>query len=161
MGKRRGAGDGALHKHAGGIWEGRVDIPPGPDGKRRTRSVYAKDRSACADKLRKLQDEVNAGLVSSAPATTVGDWLDYWLANIHRIAITQTNHDGPGRTYYQRRLAAGDSRHRALRSLKRRLARVVFNRLKACPPAVDDLSSNGHTLPNVFLLPIVDYRAVR
>ena len=97
MGKRRGAGDGALHKHAGGIWEGRVDIPPGPDGKRRTRSVYAKDRSACADKLRKLQDEVNAGLVSSAPATTVGDWLDYWLANIHRSRIkpsTRTDYAG-------------------------------------------------------------------
>lgn len=87
MGKRRGAGDGALYKRKDGMWEGRVDIPPSPDGKRRTRSVYAKDRSACADKLRKLQDEVSAGLVSSAPATTVGDWLDYWLANIHRSKV--------------------------------------------------------------------------
>ena len=87
MGRRRGAGDGALYKRKDGMWEGRVDIPPGPAGKRRTRSVYSKDRSACADKLRKLQDEINAGLVCSAPATTVGDWLDYWLANIHRSKV--------------------------------------------------------------------------
>lgn len=87
MRKRRGAGDGALYKRKDGMWEGRVDIPPGPDGRRRTRSVYAKDRAACADKLRKLQEEVSAGLVSSAPATTVGDWLDYWQANIHRSKI--------------------------------------------------------------------------
>jgi transposase len=82
-------------------------------------------------------------------------------AALHRIAITQTIHDGPGRTYYQRRLAEGDSRHRALRSLKRRLARVVFNRLKACPPAVDGRGRNGHTSPSVFLLPLVDFQAIR
>lgn len=87
MGKRRGAGDGALYKRKDGKWEGRVDIPPGPDGKRRTRSVYSMDRATCAEKLRKLHNEVSAGLVSPAPATTVGDWLDYWLANIHRSKI--------------------------------------------------------------------------
>lgn len=51
-------------------------------------------------------------------------------AAIHRIALTQTIHDGPGKTYFQRRLAEGDSRHRAMRSLKRRLVRVVYNRLR-------------------------------
>jgi transposase len=48
---------------------------------------------------------------------------------IHRIAVTQIHHEGPGKDYFQRRLAEGDDRHRALRSLKRRLARVVFKRL--------------------------------
>jgi transposase len=38
---------------------------------------------------------------------------------------------GKGRDYFQRRLAEGDDRRRALRSLKRRLARVVFTRLHA------------------------------
>jgi hypothetical protein len=50
---------------------------------------------------------------------------------IHRIAITQIAHGGPGKQYFQRRIAEGDTRHRALRSLKRRLARVVFTRLHA------------------------------
>ena len=51
---------------------------------------------------------------------------------IHRIALTQTIYDGPGKTYFQRRLADGDSRGRAMRALKRRITRVVYNRLTAC-----------------------------
>lgn len=51
-------------------------------------------------------------------------------AALHRIAITQVRLGGLGRAYYDKRLAAGDTRTEALRCLKRRLARVVFNILK-------------------------------
>lgn len=51
-------------------------------------------------------------------------------AALHRIAVTQTRLDGPGNTYYQHRLAMNDTKMEALRALKRRLARVVFNQLK-------------------------------
>ncbi len=51
-------------------------------------------------------------------------------AALHRIAVTQIRLDGLGRTYYQRRRAQGDTTMEALRALKRRLARVVFNLLK-------------------------------
>ena len=82
-------------------------------------------------------------------------------AAIHRIALTQTIHDGPGKTYYQRRIAEGDSRHRALRSLKRRITRVVYNRLKAsCRPTTDP-DQPGRRLPQVFMLPLVDLRPGR
>jgi len=50
-------------------------------------------------------------------------------AALHRIAVTQSRLDGPGRDYYQRRRANGDSKMEALRALKRRLARIVFNLL--------------------------------
>ncbi|WP_216638403.1 IS110 family transposase [Mycobacterium asiaticum] len=50
-------------------------------------------------------------------------------AALHRIAVTQIRLDGLGQTYYRRRLAEGDSTPEALRCLKRRLARVVFNHL--------------------------------
>ena len=64
-------------------------------------------------------------------------------AALHRIAVTQIRLDGLGRTYYRKRLAAGDSSTEALRCLKRRLARVVFHHLhtdqqtrqKPCQPA--------------------------
>ena len=49
----------------------------------------------------------------------------YW------IALIQIRDDTPGRAYYQRRIAAGDKPSKALRALKRRLARVVFNRLQS------------------------------
>ncbi|GAA4433900.1 IS110-like element IS1547 family transposase [Georgenia halophila] len=51
-------------------------------------------------------------------------------AALHRIAITQVRLGGLGKAYYDKRLAAGDSTTEALRCLKRRLARVVFNTLK-------------------------------
>jgi transposase len=53
-------------------------------------------------------------------------------AALHRIALTQIRLDTPGRAYYQRRRAHGDTPMEALRALKRRLARVVFGLL---PPA--------------------------
>jgi transposase len=51
-------------------------------------------------------------------------------AALHRIAVTQIRLDGLGRAYYQRRRANGDTTMEALRALKRRLARVVFNLLR-------------------------------
>jgi transposase len=50
-------------------------------------------------------------------------------AALHRIAVTQIRLDGLGQTYFRHRRAHGDSTPEALRCLKRRLARVVFNRL--------------------------------
>lgn len=83
-------------------------------------------------------------------------------AAIHRIAITQTIHDGPGQTYYQRRIAEGDSRHRALRCLKRRITRVVYNRLKVCrTPATDNPGHAAPTIPAVFMLPLADLQPGR
>jgi transposase len=51
-------------------------------------------------------------------------------AAIHRIAVTQIRLDGLGRIYYEKKKAEGMSTPEALRCLKRRLARVVFNTLK-------------------------------
>jgi transposase len=53
-------------------------------------------------------------------------------AALHRIAITQIRlNNSAGHAYYRKRIAAGNSSTEALRCLKRRLARIVFTRLKA------------------------------
>jgi transposase len=54
-------------------------------------------------------------------------------AALHRIAITQLRCHEPAKAYYAKRLAAGDTRPEAIRRLKRRLARIVFNSLKNTP----------------------------
>ncbi len=54
-------------------------------------------------------------------------------AALHRIAITQARLDGLGKVYYQRRRAQGDTTMEALRALKRRLARIVYNLLRDTP----------------------------
>jgi transposase len=50
-------------------------------------------------------------------------------AAIHRIAITQIRLDGLGKAYYTRKKSEGMSTPEALRCLKRRLSRVVYNHL--------------------------------
>jgi transposase len=62
---------------------------------------------------------------------------------LHRIAVTQIRLTGLGQIYYRKRIDAGDSKTKALRCLKRRLARTVFhhlhtdhrNRLQPCQTA--------------------------
>jgi transposase len=54
-------------------------------------------------------------------------------AALYRIAITQARYYAPAREYLERKRSEGKSRREAFRCLKRQLARVVFNTLKASP----------------------------
>jgi transposase len=54
-------------------------------------------------------------------------------AAFYRIAITQARYHPAARAYLERKQAEGNSRREAIRCLKRQLARVVFNTLKASP----------------------------
>jgi transposase len=54
-------------------------------------------------------------------------------AALYRIAITQSRYHEGARAYLERKRAEGKSRREAIRCLKRQLARVVFNTLKASP----------------------------
>ena len=59
-------------------------------------------------------------------------WGNRSLNNaLHLTARVQTMHAGPGRTYYERKLAEGKSPAEALRCLKRQLAKVVYRHLLA------------------------------
>jgi transposase len=48
---------------------------------------------------------------------------------LHRIAVTQIRHPGPGQTYYRKKLATAKTTKAALRCLKRHISRDVFRRL--------------------------------
>jgi transposase len=52
-------------------------------------------------------------------------------AALHRIAVTQLRLGGAGRAYYQRRIAAGDTKTEAIRALRRRISDEVYRRLAA------------------------------
>jgi transposase len=52
---------------------------------------------------------------------------------LHRIAVTQARMHPPARAYLERKQREGKSRREAIRCLKRQLARVVFNTLRASP----------------------------
>ena len=50
---------------------------------------------------------------------------------LHRIAITQLQREGPGRTYVAKRMATGNTKTEAIRALRRHLSNTVFERLQA------------------------------
>jgi transposase len=67
-------------------------------------------------------------------------------AALHRIAITQWRGVGPGRTYVERRMAAGDTKTEALRLLRRRISDHVFRRLLADERQQKDVIDEGTAL---------------
>jgi transposase len=49
---------------------------------------------------------------------------------LHRIAITQLQREGPGRTYIEHRRSQGDTKTEAIRALRRRISDEVFRRMR-------------------------------
>ena len=49
---------------------------------------------------------------------------------LHRIAITQLQREGPGKTYLEHRTANGDTKTEAIRALRRRISDEVFRRMR-------------------------------
>lgn len=81
--KRRARGDGGLFQRADGTWIGRVELPPGIDGKRRRRQVASKSFDTAATEFRKLRAAVDEGRIAVTGNTTVAKWLDRWITEIH------------------------------------------------------------------------------
>ncbi|MDT0264561.1 IS110 family RNA-guided transposase [Jatrophihabitans lederbergiae] len=68
--------------------------------------------------------EVSSGDVVRHRLSRAGDrQLNYAL---HVMALSQIRYDSPGRSYYQRKRAAGKNHKEAMRCLKRRLTDVVY-----------------------------------
>jgi transposase len=87
---------------------------------------------------------VSSGDVVRHRLSRAGDrQLNYAL---HVMAITQIRHDTPGRSYYQRKRAAGKSHKEALRCLKRRLSDVVYRTLLRDAKAAGPGGHPGATL---------------
>jgi transposase len=49
---------------------------------------------------------------------------------LHRIAITQLQREGPGRTYFEHRRSMGATKTEAIRALRRRISDEVFRRMR-------------------------------
>ena len=49
---------------------------------------------------------------------------------LHRIAITQLQREGPGKTYLEHRRMLGDTKTEAIRALRRRISDEVFRRMR-------------------------------
>ena len=77
---RRSKGDGGITERADGRFQGTADLGIGPDGKRDRRYVYAKTKTECREKLRKLLEEHRGGRLVDPGRVTTGEYLAEWLA---------------------------------------------------------------------------------
>lgn len=79
--QRRVNGDGSITRRADGRWMGRYYAWTSAGIRKRT-TVYGKTRQEAADKLRTAQERNRQGIPVPDRAWRLGDWLDYWLANV-------------------------------------------------------------------------------
>lgn len=76
----RSKGTGSLYKRASdNMWVGVVELPPGPDGKRRRKPVARKNKADAIRELRRIRDEYERrGDLSTAQPPTLNAWIDDW-----------------------------------------------------------------------------------
>jgi|SRR5450755_300451 integrase len=72
--RRRGRGDGSIYQRSDGLWTAYARLENG-----QRRYVYSKTRVEVAQKLKKLQKEIDTRTVVTAKAETVESYLKYWI----------------------------------------------------------------------------------
>lgn len=91
--RRRGHGEGLVHKRADGRWEGRLDAGQFGSGRRR-KSVYGRTRVEVVDKLRHAKVALDHGLPIIDERTRFDDYLQTWLEEVVRPARSRATLQG-------------------------------------------------------------------
>src|SRR5437763_7552896 len=74
---RRGHGEGSIYRRGDGRWAGSVELG-WQGGKRRRKVIYGKTQAEVRAALRKVRDQVDAGLTPPRERLTVGRFLYDW-----------------------------------------------------------------------------------
>ncbi|MFT3663050.1 MAG: site-specific integrase [Gordonia sp. (in: high G+C Gram-positive bacteria)] len=84
---RRTNGEGTIYKRKDGRYSGSTYLTTAT-GRRRRVYVYGKTRQEAHDALVKLLNHASAGLPVADRAWSVGEYLDYWMANVASVGET-------------------------------------------------------------------------
>ena len=88
MAKKRKNGQGTVRHRSDGRWEGRHIVGYDENGKAITKSVLAKTKLACIEKLKKLQSEHSEAEPDKLKSNMrFGDWMNYWYENHSKPTI--------------------------------------------------------------------------
>lgn len=82
MAKRRGRGEGGIEQLPSGKWRATLSAGTKPDGSRNRATHTADSKKEVQDWLRKQLQDVSDGKPVAGGKTTVGEWLNKWLAII-------------------------------------------------------------------------------
>lgn len=130
MAKKRKNGQGTVRLRKDGRWEGRHIVGYDENGKPKTKSVLAKTKAECIEKLKKLQAEY--GEVSPfkiKPDMRFGDWINYWYENHCKPGIRVTTQKGYEQWIYIH--AIPELGHIKLNKLTQADCQKFLNELKA------------------------------
>ena len=98
MGRRRKNGFGTVRLRSDGRWEGRIIVAYDNNDKPKYKSVFAKTKPECIEKLRILQEQViqiTGKLPTSAKADMLfGEWMDLWYQNYSKSGLRETTQIG-------------------------------------------------------------------
>ncbi|WP_102157721.1 tyrosine-type recombinase/integrase [Zhihengliuella halotolerans] len=75
----RGKGEGSLFKNSRGLWEVRIELPSGLDGKRRRKIVRRKNKADAVKELRRLKTELSKTGDLATSSVTLEVWSEHWL----------------------------------------------------------------------------------
>lgn len=85
MGRKRKSGEGTVRLRKDGRWEGRVVIGYDDKNLPKTKSVLAKTKAECVEKLAVLKASVEAPTPNRArPDMSFGEWLDFWYETYYK-----------------------------------------------------------------------------
>ena len=87
MSKKRGNGEGTIHRRKNGGWCAQHTVYTGQGRKRKT--LYGKTRQEVATKLAKALSDQQGGLSVDAGNQTVGEYLARWLKDSVRDTVRQ------------------------------------------------------------------------
>jgi len=90
MAKRRKAGQGTLRLRKDGRWEGRIVVDYKENGTPVTKSVTAKTKAECQEKLEELKQKCGIVTGKAKPDMPFGDWLDLWYKTYSKPTIRIT-----------------------------------------------------------------------
>lgn len=91
MAKRRKQGTGTIRQRKDGRWEGRAVIGYDEKGLPKTKSVLAKTKRECQEKLKTLLETVSGPKAEKIrPDMAFGEWLDFWYQNWSKPKLRPT-----------------------------------------------------------------------
>lgn len=110
MGRKRKNGEGTVRLHKDGRWEGRIVIGYDDKGLPKTKSVLAKTKGECVEKLKALKSTMENPAVSKTRADMpFGEWLLFWYENDSKPVVrpsTQRIYEGYLHLYILPRLGS-------------------------------------------------------
>lgn len=150
MARKRKNGQGTVRLRKDGRWEGRHIVGYDENGKAKTKSVLAKTKAECLEKLKQLQDGCGtAEPFKIKPNMRFGDWIGYWYENHCQPTIRATTQKGYEEWIYVHAIPA--------------LGQIPLNKLTQadCQKFLNEMKANGRKIHRDTKGPGMSERSVR